>query len=30
MDDYSAADLNREDGPYRYYRVAVLPGATDW
>jgi LCP family protein required for cell wall assembly len=28
MDDYYPADLNSADGPYGYYRVAVLPGAT--
>src|SRR5207248_9631481 len=28
MDDYYPADLNNANDPYRYYRVAVLPGAT--
>lgn len=28
MDDYYPADLSSTEDPYRYYRVAVLPGAT--
>jgi LCP family protein required for cell wall assembly len=28
MDDFYPADLNASAGPYGYYRVAVLPGAT--
>src|SRR5438034_1053784 len=28
MDDYYPADLNADESPYGYYRVAVLPGAT--
>lgn len=28
MDDFYPADLNSAEDPYRYYRVAVLPGAT--